>query len=93
MSKLSVRVVLSVLICIGIVVGVFMTVKAASLRSARNSLGTYVLGGALVNPLHPNSSSVKGNGDFQSQGIQPYNYGDQNGGRNCESEADNPNDY
>lgn len=80
MSKLTTRVILSVLISLGIIAGVYMSVQAAALTPNGRSVGMYVLSGGLVNPLQSQSSSEK-----QSEGIEPYS-GDKGEGHGCESE-------
>ncbi|MFM8367172.1 MAG: hypothetical protein ACKOBD_00245 [Chloroflexota bacterium] len=87
MSKLSTRVILAVLLSMGVVVGVFMTVNAASSRVEGKSMGMYVLSGGLVNQLQSQSAS-EAQEEAQPQ-IAPYpgNKGEGQGG--CESEKYN----
>jgi hypothetical protein len=91
-SRLTIRIVLITLIGVAIVFGVFMTVQAAA-SSGGNSLGMYVLGGGLVNPLHSQPAAVEASGEIQSQGVSSYS-GEKEGGHGCDSEAyEDPNDY
>ncbi|KAA0272625.1 hypothetical protein FBQ99_20130 [Chloroflexi bacterium CFX2] len=82
MSRLTTRVVLTLLLCIGVVVGVFMSVRAVSANVQKDALGMYVLGGGLVNPLVEQSAPEQES--FQSI-PKTYPKGE-GGGRDCESE-------
>lgn len=84
MSKLTTRVILSVLISLGIIIGVFMSVKAASASPGGKSMGMYVLSGGLVNQLQPQTSSEA---QQQSQPqLDPYSGDKGNGHGGCDSE-------
>lgn len=84
MSKLSTRLVLSALISLGIVIAVFVSVKAASANLGERSLGMYVLGGGLVNQLQVQSASDEAQNQTPPQGIDPS--GEGGDGHGCESE-------
>ena len=57
MSKLSTRIVLSAVLSLILIAGVFMTYRIASANASGKSMGMYVLSGGLVNQLQPQSSS------------------------------------
>lgn len=85
MSKLTIRVILSVLVSLGIILGVFMSVNAASANANGKSMGMYVLSGGLVNQLQPQTSSEQ----TQPQDVAPYSGDKGEGHGGCESEKYN----
>ena len=84
MSRLAIRVILTVLISVGIIAGVYMSVSAAASDSVRTSQGMYVLGGGLVNPLQVQSAS-EAQEAVQPEMIKPYQKNEGNG-HGCDSE-------
>lgn len=84
MSKLTTRIILSVLISLVIILGVFMSVKAAASITNGRSLGMYVLSGGLTNLLQ-SRSSPETQQRIQPQGVDPY-AGDKGDGHGCDSE-------
>jgi len=84
MSKLTTRVLLSVLISLAILIGVFMSVQAASLVSSEKSLGMYVLNGGLVNPLQPPPAPETQ--EEAAPQLQPFPGSNGEGRGGCESE-------
>lgn len=89
MSKLTTRVVLSVLISFGVIVGIYTTVLGASPWG--NKAGTHLVSGAKVNLDHYRSSEVlQGGADAHSDFLAP---GGPGSGHGCESESQvNPSD-
>ena len=89
MSKLTTRVVLSVLISLGVIVGIYTSVLGASPWG--NKTGTHLVSGAKVNLDHFRSAEVQQGGlDAQSDFISPNGPGK---GGGCESESQiNPSD-
>lgn len=86
MSRLPFRVFLSVLISLVLILGIFMSVQAASLfgSQARTGVGTYVLSGSLVRPFQvQTTNAVQTTTELQSN----YYSGDGGGGHECESES------
>lgn len=84
MSKLTTRVILSVLISLAILIGVFMSVQAATSAPSGKSLGMYVLNGGLVNPLQPLSAPETQ--EETAPKLQPFPGGGGEGRGGCESE-------
>jgi hypothetical protein len=84
MFKLTTRLVLSVLISLGIIIAVFVSVKAASANLGERSLGMYVLGGGLVNQLQVQSASDEAQKQTPLQEFAPS--GEEGDGHGCESE-------
>lgn len=84
MSKLSTRIVLSAVLSLILIAGVFMTYRIASANTAGKSMGMYVLSGGLVNQLQPQSSSESQEGDKPQLDAFPGEKGEGHGG--CESE-------
>lgn len=89
MSKLTTRIVLSVLISIGVIVGVYTSVQGASPWAER--AGAHPVSGANVNLDHYRSvDSQQGSLDAPSGLLSPDGSGK---GHGCESEArSNPSD-
>lgn len=84
MSRLLIRVVLTVLVFAGILAAVFFGVRAVSASVQNDSLGMYVLSGNLVNPFQPQSAP-----DAQEQAppqLQPFPSDKGEGHGGCESE-------
>lgn len=84
MSKLTTRVILSVLISLAILIGVFMSVQAAASAPSGKSLGMYVLNGGLVNPLQPLSAPETQ--EETAPKLQPFPGSGGEGRGGCESE-------
>lgn len=80
MSKLSIRVILSVLVSLGIILAVFTSVQGAS---ADNNLGSNPRGGAAVNLTHDWRAASGDNGAKQD-GYDDFR-NEKGGG--CESES------
>ncbi|NWG05117.1 MAG: hypothetical protein HXY35_00370 [Chloroflexi bacterium] len=83
MSKLSTRVLLSVLISLGVIVGIYTTVLGASPWG--NRAGTHLVSGAKVNLDHFRSTEVQ-RGSFDAQ-ENLFQNGPAVGGHGCESES------
>lgn len=84
MSRLLIRVILTVLIFVGILAAVFFSVRAVSANVQQGSMGMYVLSGNMVNPLQPQSAP-----DAQDQAppqLQPFPSDKGEGHGGCESE-------
>ena len=79
MSKLTVRVVLSVLISIGVIFAVYTSVQALQSQDNVGSASAAIVNGALANPAYEHPLYDDG---FSNQGH----------GGGCESERVNPND-
>jgi len=87
MSRLSKRVILSVLISLGVIFAVFTSVQGASPNVAESKVGTHLVSGAMVNLNHDR---------FTVSELEAYNaqldaYHDSTGGKGggCESELRN----
>ena len=87
MSKLTTRVVLSALISLGVIVGIYTTVLGASPWG--NKTGSHLVSGAKVNLDHYRSAEPRqGGADSQGDFIAPGGQG-----HGCESESQiNPSD-
>jgi hypothetical protein len=90
MSKLSTRIVLSVVLGLLLIAGVLMTYRVASANIGGKSMGMYVLSGGLVNQLQSQSPSETND---QNQ-VVPFPGSSGEGGQGgCESEKNiNPSD-
>lgn len=84
MSRLAIRVVLTVLISVVVIAAVFMSVKAVSASAAKGSLGMYVLNGSLVNPLQQQSAPEQTAPQPELKTYPDYEGGGHGG---CESEG------
>lgn len=82
MSRLSTRVVLSVLISLGVILAIFSSVQGASLSS---EMGTRSVGGAMVNFNH-DRFTVAEKAEYKSQLDSFYNSLEGGKGGGCESE-------
>jgi len=78
-------VVLSVVISLVILFGVFASARAAS--GQRASLGAYVLSGSLINPLQPQVSQAKPSAPMLKQALPSYDQRNGGGHGDCESES------
>ena len=76
MSKLTIRVVLSVLISLGIILAVYTSVQALQSQDNVGSASAAVINGALANPKYDLNNGFDGQGH----------------GGGCESERVNPSD-
>jgi len=86
MSKLNVRVVLSVLISLGVIFAVYTTVLGASFNSASEKVGSHSVSGIMTNFNH-DRFSVAEQEALQTE-MDAYN-NFQGSGHGCESEARN----
>ncbi|NJC96829.1 MAG: hypothetical protein FIB03_10920 [Anaerolineae bacterium] len=84
MSKLTTRVVLSVLISLGIIFAIFTSVQGASSNAVDGKLGTHLVSGAMVNFNH-DRFSVAEKAEYQAQ-IESYYAPSSGRGHGCESE-------
>lgn len=89
MSRLSTRVVLSVLISLGVILAVFGSVQGASLSSG---MGARSVGGALVNFNH-DRFTVAEKAEYQSQLDAYINSLEGGKGGGCESEQRSSPDF
>jgi hypothetical protein len=88
MSKLNVRVILSVLISLGVIFAVYTTVQSASFNAASEKVGSHSVSGLMTNFNH-DRFTVAEQEAYQSQ-IQEKSNSEKGSGRGCESEAYNP---
>jgi len=86
MSKLNVRVLLSVLISLGIIFAVYTTVQGASFTAAQT--GSHAVSGLMTNFNHDRLTLAE-QGAYQAQ-FQPYNSSRSDSGHGCDSQAINP---
>lgn len=86
MSRLPFRVFLSVLISAALILGIYMSVQAASFfgPQAKSGASAYVLSGSLVKPFQPQTTEASS----QPAGeVQQFNISPGPGGHDCESES------
>ena len=83
MSKLSTRIALAVVIGLMIVAGVYFSVQALSATAGSNSLGMYVLNGALVNSFKNQATEQ----ESSKPQLEAYPDGSREG-HDCEHESD-----
>jgi len=83
MSKLSVRVIVSILIGLAIVLGIFASVQAASPNAGTRSGSVHVTSGLMPDLSHERSAVQK---------LQVYMPQGQGSGHDCNDEGYNPND-
>ncbi len=88
MSKLNLRVLLSVLISLGVIFAVYTTVQGASLNFAAAQTGSHAVSGLMTNFNHDRLTLAE-QGAYQAQ-FQPYNSSRSDSGHGCDSQAINP---
>jgi hypothetical protein len=84
MSK-SVRIVLSVLISLGVIVGLYTSVKGASLALVSDRMGTHLVGGVKTNFNHQRLTS-EARQSYEAQLESYYNHAGKGG---CERDSYN----
>ena len=83
MSKLSTRIALAVVISLVIIAGAYFSVQALSVTAGQNSLGMYVLNGALINSFKNQAA------EQEASKPKLEAYPDSSGeGHDCEHESD-----
>ena len=88
MSRLSTRVVLSVLISLGVILAIFTSVQGASPNVADGKLGTHLVSGAMTNFNH-DRFTVTEKAEYQAQLDAYYDSLEGGKGGGCESESRN----
>ena len=83
MSKLNVRLVLSVLISLGVIFAVYTTVQSASLNAAAEKVGSHSVSGMMTNFNH-DRLTVSEQEAYQAQ-LESYN--NSKSGHDCGGEA------
>lgn len=81
MSKLTVRVFLSVLISLGVIFAIYTTVQSASLNFAAEKVGSHSVSGAMTNFNHDRLSVVEQEA-YQAQ-LEVYHDSKTGSGRDC----------
>jgi hypothetical protein len=87
MSKLNVRVLLSVLISLGVIFAVYTTVQSASFDSAAEKIGSHSVSGLMTNFNH-DRFTVAEQEMYQSE-LESNKGIEKGSGHGCESEARN----
>lgn len=88
MSRLTVRVVLSVLISLGVIFAIYTSVQGAAAVVSGSKAGSHVVNGAMVNLNHDRLNTA----ELDAYNSQLDSYNDSlkgNGGGGCESEKYN----
>ena len=87
MSKLTVRVVLSVLISLGVIFAIYTTVQSASLNVVADKLGAHSVSGVMTNFNH-DRFTVAEQEALQSE-LESFKSPKSGSGHGCESESFN----
>lgn len=87
MSKLSVRVVLSVLLSLGVIFAIYTTVQSASLGAAVEKVGSHSVSGVMTNFNHDRFTIAEQ--EASQPELQPYDKSSNSQGHDCPSESSN----
>lgn len=88
MSKLNIRLALSVLVSLVVILAVFTTVQGASLNAAASRVGSHQVSGMLTNFNH-DRLTVAEQDAYQTQ-IQSYDRFSTGSGHDCGSQSNSP---